>query len=104
VNNSTSTGTIADFQDNGSSVLAIQDGGAIRVQNGGNIVANSASTGTTGATEAIARSNVTTITLLAAGSFANNDVIFINNAGQDYYTRIISGGGTTTLTVSPAVS
>jgi hypothetical protein len=44
------------------------------------------------------------VTLTVAGAFANNDIIFINNAGQDYYTRIVSGGGTTTLTVSPAVS
>ncbi|MEK7472022.1 MAG: hypothetical protein AAB624_02125 [Patescibacteria group bacterium] len=68
------------------------------------IVATSAATATTGTTEATARTNVTTVTLTAAGSFANNDVIFLNNAGQDYYTRIVSGGGTTTLTVSPAVS
>jgi len=69
-----------------------------------NILATGAATGTTGTTEATLRTNVTTVTLTAAGSFANNDVIFINNAGQDYYTRIVSGGGTTTLTVSPAVS
>jgi hypothetical protein len=68
------------------------------------ITATSAATGTTGTTEAVARTNVTTVTLTAAGSFANNDVIFIDNAGQDYYTRIVSGGGTTTLTVSPEVS
>jgi predicted Fe-Mo cluster-binding NifX family protein len=71
---------------------------------GGNLIANNVATATTGTTEAVARTNVTTVALTAAGAFANNDVIFINNAGQDYYTRIVSGGGTTTLTVSPAVS
>jgi hypothetical protein len=69
----------------------------------GSIVANNSATGTTRTTEAVARTNVTTVTTTVAG-FANNDVIFINNAGQDYYTRITAGGGTTTLTVSPAVS
>ncbi len=70
----------------------------------GNLVANGSATATTGTTTAPARSNSTTVVLSAAGAFANNDVIFINNAGQDYYTRITAGGGTTTLTVSPAVS
>ncbi len=31
-------------------------------------------------------------------------VIFINNAGQDYYTRITAAPTSTTLTVSPAIS
>ncbi|OGG11435.1 hypothetical protein A2Z00_05630, partial [Candidatus Gottesmanbacteria bacterium RBG_13_45_10] len=66
--------------------------------------ANMTPTATTGTTEAIARTDVTTVTLIAAGSFANNDIIYLDNAGTDYMTRIVSGGGTTTLTVSPAVS
>jgi hypothetical protein len=73
----------------------------------GSIVANNASVGTVGAgnTEATARTNVTTVTIdVGVGAFANNDVIFIDNAGQDYYTRITAGGGTTSMTVSPAVS
>ena len=71
------------------------------------IVAQGAATGTTGTTSGVGAANTTTITLAAAGAFANNDVIFVDNtggSGQDYYTRIVSGGGTTTLTVSPAVS
>ncbi len=75
-----------------------------KIITGGDIVALNASTATTGTTEATARTNVTTVTLATAGSFVNNDIIFLNNAGQKYYTRIVSGGGTTTLTVSPAVS
>jgi len=74
------------------------------VDHGGSILANTAITATTGTTEATARTNVTTVTLTAAGSFANNDIIYLDNAGTDYMTRIVSGGGTTTLTVSPAVS
>ncbi|MDB5182331.1 MAG: hypothetical protein JWO47_115 [Candidatus Saccharibacteria bacterium] len=69
------------------------------------IIATGASTATTGTTSATPATNTTTVILTAAGSFANNDIIFIDNtSGQDYYTRIVSGGGTTTLTVSPAVS
>ena len=56
-------------------------------------------------TEATARDNVNTVELTAIdATFNNNDVIRINNAGTDYYTRIVSGAGTTTLTVSPAVN
>ncbi len=72
-----------------------------------NLLANNTTTGTTGTTSGAGNTNTTTITLSAAGSFANNDIIFVDNtggSGQDYYTRITSGGGTTTLTVSPAVS
>ncbi len=74
------------------------------VDHGGSILANTTATATTGTTEAASHSNVTTVILTAAGSFANNDIIYIDNAGTDYMTRIVSGGGTTTLTVSPAVS
>jgi hypothetical protein len=95
VDNGASAVNIADFRDNNVSVL--------RVGDGGNLLANNSATGTTRTTEAVARTNVTTVTTTVAG-FANNDIIFINNAGQDYYTRITAGGGTTTLTVSPAVS
>jgi hypothetical protein len=73
----------------------------------GNIVGSRTATGTTGTTSGAGNANTTTITLAAAGAFANNDIIFVDNtggSGQDYYTRITSGGGTTTLTVSPAVS
>lgn len=94
--NNAGTGNTLNLQNAGTSVL--------KVDNTGDLLAVGASTATTGTTEATARTNVTTVTLTAAGSFANNDVIFIDNAGQDYYTRIVSGGGTTTLTVSPAVS
>lgn len=69
----------------------------------GNIVANGSATGTTATAESTLRTNVTTVTLTAP-AFADNDTIFIDNAGQDYYTRIVSGGGTANLTVSPAVS
>jgi hypothetical protein len=85
--------------------LQLQNAGTnvMRVDSNGNLLAVGAATGTTRTTEAIARTNVTTVTLTSSG-FANNDVIRINNGGQDYYTRITAGGGTTSLTVSPAVS
>ena len=74
-----------------------------KISTAANVVATSSSTGTTGTTSGTG-SNTTTVNLTSAGSFANNDIIFIDNAGQDFYTRIVSGAGTTTLTVSPAVS
>jgi hypothetical protein len=67
------------------------------------IVAGATATGTVSATEPTPRANVTSV-ITTTAVFANNDVIFINNAGQDYYTRVVSGGGTTNLVVSPAVS
>ena len=73
----------------------------------GNILATSSATGTTGTSSGAGNSNTTTVILASAGSFANNDVIFVDNTGgdgQDFYTRIVSGAGSTTLTVSPAVS
>ncbi len=69
----------------------------------GNLIASGSATGTTATATASPGTNTTTINLIGA-AFANDDVIFINNAGQDYYARIVSGGGTATLTVSPAVN
>ncbi len=67
------------------------------------LIADNVATGTTATATGTPGSN-TTIINLTGTAFANNDVIYINNAGQDYFTRIVSGGGTATLTVSPAVS
>lgn len=47
--------------------------------------------------------SATTLTFTGTTSFANNDVILIDNAGQDYYTRIVSGVSAS-VTVSPAVT
>lgn len=68
----------------------------------GNLIGGGAASGVTATTTATPGVATTTINL-TAGAFADNDVIYINNAGQDYYTRIVSGGGTATLTVSPSV-
>ena len=110
------TGSSSKFavQNNGSDIFNVNTSAGVGITGnlsvsgtssfGGNILGTGSSTGTTGTTTGPAQTNVTTVALTAAGAFANNDVIFINNAGQDYYTRIVSGGGTTTLTVSPSVS
>ena len=82
----------------GSSAVTI--GGTLNAQ--GNILAAGAATGTTATTSGTG-TNTTTVTLTGS-AFANNDVIFIDNAGQDFYTRITAGGGTASLTVSPAVT
>ena len=70
---------------------------------GENTVGNATSTATTATTSGTG-TNTTTVALTAVNSLANGDVIFIDNAGQDYFTRITAGGGTTSLTVDPAVT
>ena len=67
-----------------------------------NLRASNFATGTTDTTSGTG-TNTTTLTITGT-AFANNDVILIDNAGQDYYTRVVSGGGTSTLTVSPAIT
>ncbi len=104
-----------------NSLLTVGTGDAFQVDNNGNVsttgsltvtglstfnnslVAGATATGTVSNTEPTPRTNVTNV-ITTTAVFANNDVIFINNAGQDYYTRVVSGGGTTNLVVSPAVS
>jgi len=68
----------------------------------GSLVANGSTTGATGVTSG-SGSSTTTLTL-AADSFNINDVVFIDNVGQDYYTRIITDPGTGSYTVSPSVT
>jgi hypothetical protein len=75
----------------------------MKITSGGDIVAAGASTATTATTSGTG-TNTTTLVFSATTSFANGDVIFIDNAGQDYYTRIISGGTAASVTVSPAVT
>jgi len=68
----------------------------------GDVVASNAATATTATTSGTGTD--TTTLVLTGGAFADNDVLFIDNSGQDYFTRIVSGGGTSTPTVSPAIS
>lgn len=68
----------------------------------GNLVANRTVTGTTGTTTGTG-TNTTTLNLVA-DVFAVNDVVLIDNVGQDYYTRITVDPGTGSYTVSPAVT
>ncbi len=68
----------------------------------GDLVANQSATATTGTTSGTG-TNTTTLTL-AADSFELNDVILIDNIGQDYYTRIASDPGTGTYIVSPSIT
>ena len=69
----------------------------------GNLTASGYATATaTYSTTVGATTNTTSITVNSATGFAVNDVIYINNAGQDYYTRI-TNISTNTFTVSPAV-
>lgn len=75
----------------------------IKINTDGNLLAGGVATATTGTTEATARTNVTAITL-TTDAFSVNDVIFFNNAGQDYYTRVTVDNANGTYTVSPAVS
>jgi hypothetical protein len=93
--NNAGTGDLLELQDNGTAVL--------RVVDGGHLTANGAATATTGTTEAVARTNVTAVTL-TTDAFSVDDVLFFNNAGQDYYTRVTVDNADGTYTVSPAVS
>ena len=90
------TADLLQFQNNGGTPV-------LKVNTDGNLLAGSVATATTGTTEATARTNVTSITL-TTDAFNVNDVIFFNNAGQDYYTRITVDNANGTYTVSPAVS
>jgi hypothetical protein len=104
----THTGTDWSFgQDTSSNDLSFwndtSNANVLTLTEAGNLLAKGSATATTKTTEANNRTNVTTVTLTSAG-FANNDVIRLVRSGTYYYTRIVSGGGTTTLTVSPAVS
>jgi hypothetical protein len=109
------TGSTSKFavQNNGTDIFNVNTSGGVGISGNlsvsgtttlsGNLLANGSATVTTATAAAPTHTNVTTVTLSGA-AFANNDVLFINNAGQDYYTRVVSGGGTTSLTVSPSVS
>ena len=112
--NQSGAGGLLQLQGAGSDVFTVANNGdtytagTLSVQGqttlSQDLIANSSATGTTATTEPTLRSNVTTITTSATHSFAVNDVIFINNAGQDYYTRVTATPTGTSLTVSPLVS
>ena len=88
------TGNILTLQDSGTTVLGVVDGGSL--------VGNNSASGVTGTTTGTG-TNTTTLTL-TADPFSVNDVIYIDNAGQDYVTRITVDPGTNSYTVSPAVT
>jgi hypothetical protein len=105
-----SFGALATLGTNDNNALSIMTNGTERLrilasgesQFGDDITANRVATGTTGTTTG-AGTNSTTLNLLA-DSFNLNDVVFIDNVGQDYYTRITVDPGTGSYTVSPAVT
>lgn len=100
INNSSSTGNILVLQDGGTPVLTVADGGNVTMS--GNLLASSSVTGNTGTTNASGSNS--TIISLSTDPFSLNDVVFIDNAGQDFYTRIVADPGTGFYTVSPAVT
>jgi hypothetical protein len=95
--------TTITLTDGTNTLLTVTDvGTSASVTVTGSILASNTVTGTTATTSGTG-SNTTTVTLTGS-AFADGDVILIDNAGQDYYTRITAGGGTASLTVSPAVT
>jgi hypothetical protein len=88
----------------GGDLLSLQSSSATlgKVDSAGNYLAVGASTATTGTTTGTG-TNTTTLTL-TTDAFSANDVVFIDNAGQDFYTRITVDPGTGSYTVSPAVT
>ena len=101
-----SVGTASAFQVNTSGNISTTGtatiGGLSTMQ--GSVVASGAATATTATAAGTAGLNTTTITTSAAHPFVINDVIFINNAGQDYYTRVVAVPTATTMTVTPVIS
>lgn len=108
------TGIIAKANTNSTAAFQVQNASNVSlltvdtsntdIKVAANVYATGSATANTGTTSGTG-TNTTTLTLTGAvAAFADNDVIFIDNAGQDYYTRIVSGGGTATLTVSPAIT
>lgn len=92
--NQTSTSNLLELQKSGTNVGLVD-------QNG-NYLAVGAATATTGTTTGTG-TNTTTLTL-TTDAFAVNDVVLIDNVGQDYYTRITVDPGTGSYTVEPAVT
>lgn len=88
------------LESNGVERLRILSGGDVRAND--DVIANRVATGTTGTTTGTG-TNTTSLTL-TADAFAVNDVVLIDNVGQDYYTRITVDPGTGSYTVSPAVT
>ncbi len=88
------------FETNGVERLQIQSGGDIQAKD--DLIANRITTGVTGTTSGTG-TNTTTLSLVA-DTFSVDDVVFIDNVGQDYYTRITVDPGTGSYTVSPAVT
>ena len=91
---------------NGIERLNVSSTGGLRIlgttTSAGNILAEGSATGVTGTTSGTG-TNTATLTL-TSDAFNVNDVVRIDNAGQDYYTRITVDAGTGTYTVSPAIT
>jgi hypothetical protein len=105
-----SFGALAVLGTNDNNALSVTTNGVerIRVLATGetrfadDVIANGTATGTTGTTSGTGTN--TTSLILLTDAFNVNDTVFIDNAGQDYYTRIVTDAGTGTYTVSPAVT
>lgn len=98
---------IIDIASGSSSEFKIQNNGTdvLRVGAAGHLYAGGTADSGTTATTSGTGTNTTTLTFTGTTSFANGDVIFIDNSsGQDYYARIVSGGTAASVTVSPAVT
>jgi hypothetical protein len=110
IQNGNSFGGLAVLGTNDSNGLSIETNGVERLQVlstgevrlSDDIIANRVTTGVTGTTSGTG-TNTTTL-VLTADVFSVNDVVLIDNVGQDYYTRITVDPGTGSYTVSPAVT
>ncbi len=100
-----STNSTAAFQVRNASNVALftADTSSSKLIANSDLVANRGTAGVSATTSGTG-TDVTTVTFSGTTSFANGDVIFIDNAGQDYYTRITAGANAASVTVSPAVT
>jgi hypothetical protein len=112
--NQTGAGTLLDLKAGGTSKFSVDAVGNTNTSGTltisgltslqGGAIGNGVATSTTATASAVPGVNTTTITTSVAHSFAINDVLYVQNAGQSYYTRVTAVPTSTSVTVSPQIS
>lgn len=94
------------FETSGIERMSIAAGGGLNILAqttlSSDLIANGTATGTTGTTNGAGTNTNTLVTL--ADTFDLNDVVLVDNVGQDYFARITADPGTGSYTVSPNIT